>query len=63
MKIIDENLSEYYDNEMNLHKRINFEAKLVNQKFFNEYATKTLFSYHLISKSIMMSKIKGLIQR
>ena len=36
MKLIDENLSEYYDNEMNLHKRINFETKLINQKYFKE---------------------------
>ena len=62
MKLIDENLSEYYDNEMNLHKRINFETKLINQKYFKEYANNTLFSYHLISKSISMSKIRQSIQ-
>ena len=63
MRIIDENLSEYYDNEMNFHKKINFEAKLASQKLFNEYAEKALFNYDLISKSIMMSKIKSLIRR
>ncbi len=63
MKLIDENLCEYYDNQMNLHKRINFEVKLINQKYFNDYAKNTLFSYYLISKSISMSKIRQSIQR
>ena len=62
MKLIDENLSEYYDNQMSLAKRINFEVKLINQKYFREYANRTLFSYHLISKSISMSKIRQTIQ-
>ena len=62
MRYINENLSEYYDNEMNLAKRLNFEVKLINQKYFKDYANKTLFSYHLISKSISMSKIRQVIQ-
>ena len=62
MKLIDENISVYYDNQMSLSKRINFEVKLINQKYFKEYCDKTLFNYHLISKSLSMSKIRQAIQ-
>lgn len=58
---ISENISEYYDNEMNILKRVNTEAKIFNSTEVQNAYSGTLDDYYIISKSIKRVKSKILI--
>ena len=55
---IIENISEYYDFEMNIKDRIKFEINLLTSKTLSNYSTMKFNDYYLISKSISRVKSK-----
>lgn len=53
---IDETISKYYDNEMNISQVMNFEARLANSTYVKEYSYQKCFEYYKISSSIKFTK-------
>lgn len=58
---INENISEYYDNEMSLPKKINLEARMAKSEILSDYCSEIYFNYYKISQSILRVKHKMLI--
>lgn len=58
MNNIVENISEYYDFEMNIKDRIKFEINLLTSKTLSNYLEIKFDDYYLISKSVSRVKNK-----
>ena len=58
MNNIIENISEYYDFEMNIKDRIKFEINLLTSETLSNYLKIKFDDYYLISKSVSRVKNK-----
>ena len=58
MNNIIENISEYYDFEMNIKDRIKFEINLLTSETLSNYLEIKFDDYYLISKSVSRVKNK-----
>ena len=56
MQELDIVASEYFDNEISLSKRLNYEAEMLNRINLKEYMQSKYFDYYQISKSIRKIK-------
>ena len=58
-EILDELISQYYDNQMNDSERISFEARLVMSDGIRNYTNKQCFEYFKLSNSIKLVKYRN----
>ena len=56
MQELDIVVSEYFDSEISLSKRLNYEAEMLNRINLKEYMQSKYFDYYQISKSIRKIK-------
>ena len=58
LEAIDLTINEYYDEEMNSSKYLEYEARKANSSFIKDYTNEQCFEFFKISNSIKLTKMR-----
>ena len=58
LETIDLIINEYYDEEMNSSKYLEYEARKANSNYINDYTNEQCFEFFKISNSIKLTKMR-----